>query len=259
MDIAVVSYDIREADPRANLEYIDRKLSQMPVRPDIVALPELFSTGFITDRLLAGKFAEGDDGSTMAILRRMAEGYGCAFAGSYLHAAESGATTNRGFIMLPDGREIFYDKRHLFSLSQESRLSEQGAQLPPVISYKGLNLSIIVCYDLRFPAWCRNVGMRYDVLFVPANWPDVREYAWRHLLIARAIENQCVTVGANRGGEDRFGKYDNTSCIFDEMGRPIGSTAASGVVRATVTKSKIEEYRRKFPVVNDADSFSIDI
>lgn len=58
-----------------------------------------------------------------------------------------------------------------------------------------------ICYDLRFPVWLRNRG-DYDVLVCVANWPVARSTAWRALLIARAIENQCYVLGVNRVGID---------------------------------------------------------
>lgn len=83
----------------------------------------------------------------------------------------------------------------------------------PVIAYNGCRFMVIVCYDLRFPVWCRRVidVKDYDIIIVPANWPDSRRYAWRHLLIARAIENQAYVIGCNRSGSDLYGRYDGMS------------------------------------------------
>ena len=93
--------------------------------------------------------------------------------------------------------------------------------MPPVIRYRGWNISLVICYDLRFPVWCRNVNNRYDMLIVPANWPSARGYAWRQLLIARAIENQAVIVGADRSGCDDYGDYEYMSYVFDPSGHEI--------------------------------------
>ena len=46
------------------------------------------------------------------------------------------------------------------------------------------------------------VQPEYDILLYVANWPERRSHAWKTLLCARAIENQCFVVGVNRVGTD---------------------------------------------------------
>lgn len=252
--IGVLPLDIVQADPEANIRNVENVVERSDTRlPDLIVLPELFSTGFVTDPTAIMHLAEDNSGQTLSRLRQLAATYGVAFAGSFL-AKGVVKPANRGFILLPDGRETYYDKHHLFCLSPESHIAEAGGSLPPVIGFRGANLSMVVCYDLRFPAWCRNCGERYDVLLVPANWPTVREYAWRHLLIARAIENQAIVVGANRSGSDLYGDYTGTSCIFDEMGQPV-SAPSGPFVTAEISLDKLRRYREKLPVGKDADSF----
>ena len=128
----------------------------------------------------------------------------------------------------------------------------------PVVRFRGWNIALIVCYDLRFPAWCRNRMGAYDLLLVPANWPQSRAYAWQHLLIARAIENQCCVVGANRAGEDSYGVYDGLTYIFDGRGRPVGLIPDEcPFVVADLDRAEQEEFRKKFPAMRDADDFRI--
>lgn len=252
--LGALPLDIAAGDPARNLETVEAVLSGCSSRPDIVVLPELFSTGFISDPEVIATLAEDDGGRTMCRLRDLSSRYECGIAGSYL-ARHGERSANRAFIVLPDGREVLYDKRHLFCLSPESRIADAGVEEPPVIEYRGLRVSIVVCYDLRFPAWCRNRGERYDILLVPANWPDVREYAWRHLLIARAIENQAFVAGVNRSGCDRYGCYDNTTYIFDETGHPVGRKEGELIV-AEISKDAIDHSRQKLPVGRDADDFA---
>ncbi len=91
-----------------------------------------------------------------------------------------------------------------------------------MISYCGWKLKMAICYDIRFPVWNRNVANEYDALIVPANWAHSRVYAWRQMLIARAIENQSFVVGCNREGRDRFGDYPaGDSFVFNHWGDDI--------------------------------------
>lgn len=76
--------------------------------------------------------------------------------------------------------------------------------------------------------------------------------------MARAIENQCCVVGADRGGSDEYGSYDGLSQIYDCFGKAIG-IPAGGFIVADISRSKQDEYRRTFPAAEDADDFVISI
>lgn len=257
LTIAAIELDIAWADVNENLRRVADAIDRLPSEVEIVVLPEMFSTGFIADQILLQEVAERETLPTLQALRRLAEDHSVAIAGSMV-AGEDGKVFNRAFFISPDGREMFYDKRHLFRLSAEHSLYTGGNAYPPVIRYKDWNISMIVCFDLRFPVWSRNTEEQYDCLLVPANWPQVREYAWEHLLIARAIENQAVVVGANRGGTDDFGSYDGLSYIYDEMGKPIYERLPNvPAVIARPSLSKIKSFREHLPITLSADRFTI--
>lgn len=253
--IAAVPLDITWADPQANLDAAEAAIAALPPDTDIAVLPELFSTGFTDDAQLLATLPETNNGDTMRRIARIAAERNMAVAGSFM-ARTGHAVYNRGFFIEPSGDETFYDKRHLFCVSAENRTFARGTDHVPVIRFRGWNIAMIVCYDLRFPAWCRNRGMRYDVLLVPANWASARGYAWRQLLIARAIENQAVVVGANRSGSDSYGDYDGLTYIFDATGHPVGQTLGTAVV-AEVSADELAKARRRLPVSADADSFTL--
>lgn len=258
--IAVLPLDIAWCDTAENLHNIETQLLRLHPNTDILVLPELFSTGFIHDVNLIATIGQSSAETTLQALRSWSKRFNIAIAGSYL-VTEGDAIFNRAFFIEPSGDETFYDKHHLFCLSPESKSYTHGTTPPPVIRFRGWNISMIVCYDLRFPVWCRNISNEtYDILLVPANWPTAREYAWKHLLIARAIENQAVIVGANRSGRDDYGDYDNTSYVFDPLGRqlaPTGSIAPNEIFYAEYHMDDVERIRKHMPVGRDADTFTI--
>lgn len=260
--VAVLPLDIAPADKEANLRAVEAALETLPPGTDIVVLPELFTTGYIDSREALDSLAERNTQGTIDRVRSWADRCGCAFCGSFL-ASTPPHIYNRAFFIEPNGDETYYDKAHLFSISDEARLLHSGSENIKPVRFRGWNVAMIVCYDLRFPVWCRNINLAYDILLVPANWPQSREYAWSHLLIARAIENQAAVVGADRGGEDRFGIYDGMTRFYNALGMPVGGTAAKEHQEdnpwfvADFHKADLYEYRRKFPVSNDADSFSV--
>ena len=170
-----------------------------------------------------------------------------------------------------------YDKHHLFCLSDEARILTHGRMRPPLVEFKGWHISMIICYELRFPVWSRNVDMQTELLLIPANWPQARGYAWDTLIRARAIENQQAVIGADRSGKDEYGTYDGLSMIVDELGRPIAPplshplvgcpppTAPGSVIEspygpiltATLSFDKLMRWRRWLPTDRDADRFTL--
>lgn len=247
------------ADRDENLANVGRIMSALQPDSDLVVLPELFSTGFLQDIDVIRSLAEDNDGPTMRTVSKLASDHNVAIGGTFL-CIEEGRVYNRGFIVEPSGERYFYDKRHLFSLSAEHSVFTQGTELPKAVRYRGWNLSMIVCYDLRFPAWCRNrdASSLYDIMIVPANWPTSRGFAWRQLLSARAIENQAIYVGANRDGCDDYGDYTDTTFIVNPLGLTISQKdASSGIYYAEVDKSELEMIRQKLPFGNDADDFEL--
>lgn len=253
--VAALPLPIIWADKEANIAAVEEAFRSLPEGTDIVVLPELFSTGFIDDEAAMRDMAERNTGVTIDRIKALAAKYSCAIAGSFL-AWTPPNIYNRGFFIEPGGDETYYDKRHLFSLSSESKIFRAGSEPVKSVRFRGWNVALIVCYDLRFPVWCRCVRNGYDLLLVPSNWPQARGYAFEHLLIARAIENQCCVVGADRGGSDQYGVYDGLTQIYDGRGLPVGALRGPFVV-ADLSRSKQDDYRRNFPVSADADDFSI--
>lgn len=255
--VASLPLDITWGDKTANFRVVESAMEHLPAGTDIVVLPELFSTGYSDDPEAAASMAETNGGDTVEWLRQLARRHECAFAGSFL-ARTANRLYNRGFFIEPNGDETFYDKRHLFSLSSEARIFTAGARRPPVVRFRGWNIAMIVCYDLRFPVWCRCRRSAYDLLLVVSNWPQARGYAYEHLLIARAIENQCAVVGANRGGEDVYGRYDGLTKIYDCRGYelpPVGE--GTPFVAADLSMGAQQHFRDSFPAGNDADDFEL--
>lgn len=255
LNVALLPLNIRWAEKQSNLDDVATSLTVLPASTDLLVLPELFSTGYCDDPQLMRDMAEPVDGPTMSLVRTWAARYNIAVAGSYL-ALEGDGIYNRGFFVEPSGDTTYYDKKHLFSLSSESSIFRAGTTHIPVVRFRGWNIAMIICYDLRFPVWCRSRNYRYDLLLVPANWPQSRGYAFEHLLIARAIENQCAVAGCDRGGSDQYGDYDGLSQIFDGRGMPVGELNGP-FVYAALRRDKLESYRRHFPISRDSDEFEI--
>ena len=256
LHVTAVPLDIAIGDKSLNRSNLEKCIESLPADTDIAVLPELWSTGYIASPEEASAMAEGIEGESMSLVATLSRKKNVAIAGSYLARDNDGKMFNRAFFVEPSGECSFYDKRHLFVLSQEASVVAQGKRLSPIIRFRGWNIALSVCYDIRFPIWNRNTGLKYDLLLVPANWPSKRGYAWEHLLQARAIENLAYVVGANRSGSDPYGEYNDVTYIFDYMGKPIGESA-NGFVSAKLSKERLQKFRSSFPVWKDADEASI--
>ncbi len=254
LHIAVYQFDIIWEDPSSNRAKIERWLKKTDQNTDLIVLPEMFTSGFTMN---VNKVAESMEGETITWLKGLCAKYQLAICGSMI-IRENNFFYNRFVFVEPSGRIEFYDKRHLFTMANEESHFQRGEKRT-IINYKGWRICPMICYDLRFPVWSRNLN-DYDLLIYSANWPQNRKEVWNTLLAARAIENQTFVVGANRVGVDGNGiSYAGNSQITDSKGRLIASTEDyfENIVSTELDYHKLIKYRTAFPVLNDADLFSL--
>jgi len=256
LKISLVQSHLAWENKSANLLHYSDLVATLAGKSDIAVLPEMFATGFVTKNL---NLAEPNDGEIITLAQKWASDYDFAVCGSFL-ASDCGALYNRGFIVTPDGKKYFADKRHLFRMGEENQNFTAGGSDYPIIVYKGWNIRLIVCYDLRFPVWCRNRNNEYDLLICTANWPLFRINTWDTLLRARALENECFVCGVSRVGEDGLGfPHPGHSTVIDFRGKTVieAKDDQTSVVTCEIRKAALETFRRKFPAWMDADKFQI--
>lgn len=251
MNIAVIQSDISWEDAAASRRGLDTLLAGVE-KSDVVVLPEMFATGFCMN---PARVAEPEEGETLQWMRRWAARLDCAVTGS-VPTAGGGHFFNRMYFVFPDGSYRSYDKRHLFTFGGEDKVYTRGEERV-VVEFRGFRFLLLVCYDLRFPVWSR-CRKDYDVMINVANWPTVRRDVWDALLRARALENQCYVVGVNRVGVDKACTYNGGSVILSPYGKVIASCedGKSQCVQGEISLEELERFRRRFPVLDDADDFT---
>lgn len=260
LDVALCQHDIVWEDAPGTLARLDAPVRRFCAvhQPDLLVFPEAFSVGFTMNPAVA----EAEDGVSASWLRRIAAECGVAVIASVPTVLEgSGGTqrVNRCRFITPEGPAYFYDKRHLFTTSGEKPAYQCGTRRCTV-AWRGWNIELNVCYDLRFPVWSRNVDNGYDLLVNIANWPDSRIGAAQMLLRARAVENAAYAVFCNRIGRDALCSYDGKSMILDYVGQSIARSCRAGGVRfykASLQMEPLRHYRERFPVGDDADRFEL--
>jgi len=241
-------------DPNANRIAFSQKIVRTAKENeniDIIVLPEVFTTGFSMN---IDSIDTWESGETLDWMRDIAKQYNVAIMGSVAFRFEDGIARNRSLFVTPDGRFEFYDKRHLFTFGKENEYYERG-KARKVIEFRGWNILLQICYDLRFPCFSKNsLSTKYDVALYVANWPEVRAHAWRTLLQARAIENQCYVVGVNRTGTDPSKlAYRGDSLGVDPYGNILSDADQGESITLVCNRSTLDKFRAKFPVLEDAE------
>jgi omega-amidase len=252
LNIGLVQFDIAWENPDENMRRIEKLLGQSSDL-DLVILPEMWSTGFT---MQPEKVAEPTPGTALQWMSIQAKERNTAIAGS-VSVADGAQYYNRWYCTFPDGRTVHYDKKHLFSYGREDQHYTAGSA-KTFIEIKGWKIMPIICYDLRFPVWCRNTDS-YDLMMVVANWPVARIHHWDALLKARAIENQSYVAAVNRIGSDANGlHYNGHSSVFDMNGQEVLSLGEiEGLGKLVLDKQILMTYRDQFRFLQDQDPFTL--
>ncbi len=254
MKISIIQPDTFWESKKQNFQRLEYLISSLDDDTDIIILPEMFSTGFSMN---TEKLSETPGADTFKWMTDISKNRNTGICGSYM-IREKNKFYNRWIFVAPSGKSWHYDKRHLY------RMTDEKMQLTPgkkrlTFTFRGVRIAANICYDLRFPVWTRNTDS-YDLLINSANWPSARRDIWITLLRARAMENQCYVAGANRIGIDGNGfKYSGESLIIDPKGKIIasGDKKKECVISAEISLSELNDFRKKFPVLEDADSFTL--
>ena len=257
LKLCLVPMEIMWGEKAHNLKQLEEIFDKVHPETDLVVLPETFSTGFPSSEMQQNimELAEGHDGETLSLIRKLSKEKHVAICGTLIGKTED-KLFNRSFFIESSGDEYFSAKRHLFSPGGENKIFCNGDKRLSV-RYRGWNISMVVCYDIRFPVWCRNRNNEYDLLIAVANWPVSRIDTWDTLLKARAMENSSYVCGVNcRGIDDLGGDYNGSSHVFNYKGQDIAVDVSNdGLLYAGLSMQRLLNYRNKFPSWKDADEF----
>ena len=252
LKVAIVQTNLVWENPEENRRLLNAKIDSISDDVDLIVLPEMFTSGFT---MKPASVAETMKGKTITWLKNVAKEKQVAIMGS-LVISENHNFYNRMVCVEPSGKITQYDKRHTFTLAGEHKVYTSGTK-KVIFNYKGWKICPLICYDLRFPVWARNVE-DYDLLIYVANWPKVRVAAWDALLKARAIENMTYCIGVNRVGLDGNNfEYSGHSSAYDVLGHRMDSIPENmeAIEIVVLDKTQIKTYREKLNFLNDKDRF----
>lgn len=255
MKVTLIQMNVAWESPQVNRETAERAMLAAE-HSDLYVLPEMWNTGVTVE---PQGVAESEEGETLQWMKQMARRLDAAVAGSVAVHLADGTYRNRLYFVTPpemiNGKLSnckWYDKHHLFGYGGETENYTPGNEHVNV-DWRGVRFRLCICYDLRFPLWLRNKD-DYDVLICVASWPQVRMHAWRVLLGARAIENQCYVLGVNRIGSDPYCQYSGGTAIVDPFGMATSCPEnEASVVTQTLDMKRLKSFREKFPVLKEMD------
>lgn len=253
MEIALIQQAISAGSKQQNYDRVTRLVEQalaLSPKPDLIVLPELWSTGYALADLDRLASSEGDEEAEF--LGTLAKKHQVWFAGGSVAAKTRQGITNRAQIIDRNGLlQASYDKVHLVPMLNEDKYLVAGSSVC-VHEIEGITFGIAICYDIRFCEFIRKLALSgAQVLVVPAEWPLVRLSHWQALLKARAIENQCYVLAANNVamGEAPFaghsvahGPDGSTLCQFEFQ---------EGVKLVRIDLLAVEQIRTAVPVFKD--------
>ncbi|MBO7562874.1 MAG: nitrilase family protein [Bacteroidales bacterium] len=262
MKATLLQRNVLWASPQENAR-LNREIMEKERGTDLFLLPEMFSTGFATSPDgIAEELDEEGECFTLRWMRQTALEMDCAVCGSVAVKEKDGRFFNRLYFVTPDNC-FSYDKHHLFTYGGEN-LRYSAGQERVVVFWRGVKILLQVCYDVRFPVFVRNTlqedgAPEYDAIIYVASWPAKRVPAWKRLLPARAIENQCYVLAVNRVGNDPVCEYIGGTMVIDAMGNIVDSCpdAKETSISVDLDMEALKRFRSKFPVLEDGDGFCL--
>ncbi|WP_172253697.1 carbon-nitrogen family hydrolase [Saccharibacillus deserti] len=250
--VTCIQHDVIFGDPEANYVRMEERIDRaMHSNPDVVVLPELWTTGYDLARL--DEIADKEARRTKAFLADISRRYGVHLVGGSIAQRTPAGVFNTLLVYDREGLAAAeYRKAHLFKLMDEHLYLQAGEQ-KGLFELGGVRGAGVICYDIRFPEWIRvHAASGADILFVAAEWPLSRLAHWRALLIARAIENQCWVVACNRSGSDPSNVFAGHSMIVGPWGEVVAEAGEEdGFLTAELDMDEVARARGRIPVFED--------
>lgn len=251
LKISICQIEVVGGNPDRNRKHV-LKWVQKTVEndgPDIIVLPEMWTTGYALPELK--KIADIDGEPTTTFLRNLAKKYNVNIVGGSFANKVKDNVYNTAIVIDRKGEVVYeYEKVHLVPMLDE-HLYLTGGTNSHSFELEGYKMGLIICYDLRFPELTRSLALEgAEVLFIVAEWPASRKKHWEHLQLARAIENQFYVVSSNVVGTFNNVKYGGTSMIITPNGDVLvkGSEEKEEMITYEIDITKVREIREQIPV-----------
>lgn len=252
MKTAVYQMELVPGSPEKNREKVERwvEIQVKEDKPDIIVLPEMWTTSYVLDQLEA--IADDAAEPTRSFLSDLAKKHQINIVGGSIANKVNGKIYNTSLIFNRNGELVYqYSKIHLVPMLNEPAYLTGGEEKVQTFELDGVQMGVIICYDLRFPELSRKLALEgAQVLFVVAEWPKPRTNHWVSLQVARAIENQMYVISSNNVGTLDGVEYTGASLIVDPWGDVLakGSENQEETLKESLNPDRVIEVRENVPV-----------
>lgn len=256
MKISIIQMDMEFKKNKKNYIKVEELIKKsLEDKPDVVILPETWSTGFFpTENLLS--HCENNAEIAKNVFSKLASEENInIIAGSIINRKEDGIY-NTSLVFNRNGENIAsYDKIHLFSPMNENKFFKSGNKIS-IFEIDGVLCSVVICYDIRFLELIRTLALKgIEVLFVVAQWPEARLEHWKLINRVRAIENQFFVIATNSCGIVNNIKFAGNSLAIDPWGEVVTELSSKEEIKTfEIDLNKVKEIREKMSIFNDRKS-----
>lgn len=239
----------KPADPDANLDELDRVAKSLAGQADLLITPELFITGYdIGDRL-----RELVSVGHLESVRSIAERNKLAIIVGLAEEGPAGALHNSAVFI--DERGVVrgrHRKTHLFGEIDRAYFTP-GSQPATVVQYRGVQVGVMICYDVEFPENVRMAALAgADLLAVPTAQMEPFEFVADVVVRARAWENQIYLAYINHDGAENATTYVGRSSIVGPDGGVLDRIeSGTGTITAEIDTEVVRAARRVNPYLTD--------
>jgi predicted amidohydrolase len=249
MILRLVELDIQGTPMESMERFLEASLA--PPLPHTVVLPELYTTGYVLDRIK--DLALSPDELAGLPPAGAARENGVWIVAGTLPVDTGSGVVNMMAVYDPHGNMAYTtEKVHLFSQMGEDRAFVPGS-CGGIFDYCSTLAGGVICYDLRFPELSRRLALSgAEILFVPAQWPSGRRELFRSLLRARSAEAQIFTAGCNLGGEHLGVLFDGGGGVAHPGGKMVrGMDVSEGVRDFEIDLEDVAAMREKINCLED--------
>jgi predicted amidohydrolase len=148
-----------------------------------------------------------------------------------------------------------YRKRALYGEWEKSSFS-RGSNVA-VFEILGFKIGILICFDIEFPELSRELASNgVDLIAVPTSLMSPYTEVAKHIVAARAIENQVYVAYANRIGSEFELDYVGLSSICSPTGELLAqaSMQETEMISATISLDVIKQTRADFVYLDELEN-----
>ena len=223
--------------------------TERPLVPDIVVLPEVWTTGWDCSVF---QNCKDNEYKTEHFLADLAKQYNVnIIGGSYIKETD-GVCKNTCPVIIRDGQtSARYEKIHLYAPDGEADVVQAGST-PVVVDIEGLKIGLSICYDIRFPELFRsyiNTDFAPDFMINMSAWPYTRYWQYVAMAQSRAVENQCFFLALSQTGMIKENVYNSGgSVLIEPMGKIISQLERKeSYILAQINTDLVDNVRKTFP------------